>query len=83
MMNNEALIWVLKKEYEIKDRSGIYGYTQRTLAYAKLMELYHLAASQAKLFITSFDGYLSEKQELDPIFDYTFNGALAVSEENI
>lgn len=50
---------------------------------AKLMELYHLAESQAKLFITSFDGYLSEKQELDPIFDYTFNGALAVSEENI
>lgn len=50
---------------------------------AKLMELYHLAESQAKLFITSFDGYLSEKQELDPIFDYTFNGALSVSEENI
>lgn len=32
-MNNKALIWVLKKEFEIKDRSGIYGYTQRTLAY--------------------------------------------------
>ena len=32
-MNNEALIWVLKLEHSIKDRSGIYGYTQRTLAY--------------------------------------------------
>ena len=32
-MNIEALIWALKKEYELKDRSGIYGYTQRTLAY--------------------------------------------------
>lgn len=32
-MNNEALIWVLKVEHSKKDRSGIYGYTQRTLAY--------------------------------------------------
>lgn len=32
-MSNEALIWVLKLEHSIKDRSGIYGYTQRTLAY--------------------------------------------------
>lgn len=32
-MNNEALIWVLKLEHSKKDRSGIYGYTQRTLAY--------------------------------------------------
>lgn len=32
-MDNEALIWVLKLEHSIKDRSGIYGYTQRTLAY--------------------------------------------------
>ncbi len=32
-MNNNALIWVLKLEHSIKDRSGIYGYTQRTLAY--------------------------------------------------
>jgi len=32
-MNNDALIWVLKLEHSIKDRSGIYGYTQRTLAY--------------------------------------------------
>lgn len=32
-MSNEALIWVLKLEYSNKDRSGIYGYTQRTLAY--------------------------------------------------
>ena len=32
-MNNKALIWVLKLEHSIKDRSGIYGYTQRTLAY--------------------------------------------------
>ena len=32
-MNNDALKWVLKLEHSIKDRSGIYGYTQRTLAY--------------------------------------------------
>lgn len=32
-MNNDALIWVLKLEHSIKDRSGIYGYTQRTMAY--------------------------------------------------
>ena len=32
-MNNDALIWVLQLEHEIKDRSGIYGYTQRSLAY--------------------------------------------------
>lgn len=32
-MNNDALIWALKLEHSIKDRSGIYGYTQRTLAY--------------------------------------------------
>lgn len=32
-MNNDALKWVLKLEHEKKDRSGIYGYTQRTLAY--------------------------------------------------
>jgi Fic family protein len=31
--NNDALIWVLKTEHSLKDRSGIYGYTQRTLAY--------------------------------------------------
>lgn len=33
MINNEALIWVLQLEHELKDRSGIYGYTQRSLAY--------------------------------------------------
>ena len=32
-MSNDALISVLKLEHSIKDRSGIYGYTQRTLAY--------------------------------------------------
>lgn len=32
-MNNKALIWVLELEHSIKDRSGIYGYTQRALAY--------------------------------------------------
>jgi Fic family protein len=30
---NDALIWVLKLEHSIKDRSGLYGYTQRALAY--------------------------------------------------
>lgn len=30
---NKALLWNLKSEYEREDRSGIYGYTQRTLAY--------------------------------------------------
>ena len=33
VMNNDALKWVLKLEHSIKDRSGIYGYTQRALAY--------------------------------------------------
>jgi Fic family protein len=32
-MNNEALKWVLTTEHNIKDRSGLYGYTQRTMAY--------------------------------------------------
>lgn len=32
-MSNEALVWVLKIEHLKKDRSGVYGYTQRTLAY--------------------------------------------------
>ena len=33
MKKIDALIWVLDLEHSIKDRSGIYGYTQRTLAY--------------------------------------------------
>lgn len=33
MDGNKALLWNLKSEYEREDRSGIYGYTQRTLAY--------------------------------------------------
>lgn len=32
-MNNDALKWVFQLEHKKKDRSGIYGYTQRTLAY--------------------------------------------------
>lgn len=31
--NNEALKWVLVTEHNRKDRSGLYGYTQRTMAY--------------------------------------------------
>lgn len=50
---------------------------------AKLMELYRLAEDRAKVFITSFDGYLSGKQALDPIFDYTFGGVLPESGVNI
>lgn len=33
MSNTDALVWVLKTEHERKDRSGLYGYTQRTMAY--------------------------------------------------
>lgn len=33
MHDNAALIWVLKTELDKKDKSGIYGYTQRTLAF--------------------------------------------------
>lgn len=32
-MDNRALVWILQLEHSKKDRSGIYGYTQRTLAY--------------------------------------------------
>lgn len=32
-MNNAALKWVLATEHKLKDRSGLYGYTQRTMAY--------------------------------------------------
>ena len=32
-MDNKALVWILQLEHSKKDRSGIYGYTQRTLAY--------------------------------------------------
>lgn len=50
---------------------------------AELTELYRLAEERAKIFITSFDGYLSGKQSLDPIFDYTFGGVLPESGVNI
>ena len=49
---------------------------------AKLTDLYRLAEERAKIFITSFDGYLSGKQSLDPIFDYTFGGVLPASGVN-
>ena len=49
---------------------------------AELTELYRLAEERAKIFITSFDGYLSGKQSLDPIFDYTFGGVLPESGVN-
>jgi hypothetical protein len=32
-MNNNALRWVLTTEHNLKDRSGLYGYTQRSMAY--------------------------------------------------
>lgn len=32
-MNNQALIWVLQLERSLNDRSGIYGFTQRSMAY--------------------------------------------------
>ena len=32
-VGNEALLWILQNEKDRQDRSGIYGYTQRTLAY--------------------------------------------------
>jgi Fic family protein len=32
-MNNDALRWVLETELKLKDRSGLYGYTQRAMAY--------------------------------------------------
>lgn len=32
-MNNQALIWALNLEHSINDRSGIYGFTQRSMAY--------------------------------------------------
>lgn len=31
--DRNALVWVLKLEHSMKDRSGIYGYSQRALAY--------------------------------------------------
>lgn len=56
-MNNDALKWILKLEHSIKDRSGIYGYTQRTLAYnsnriegSTLMEEQMDYAKQCELF---------------------------------
>jgi hypothetical protein len=32
-LNNNALRWVLTTEYECKDKSGFYGYTQRSMVY--------------------------------------------------
>jgi Fic family protein len=32
-MDNNALKWVLTTEHKLKDRSGLYGYTQRSMAY--------------------------------------------------
>lgn len=62
-MSNEALIWVLKLEHSIKDRSGIYGYTQRTLAYnSNRIEGSTLTEEQtASLFE---EGYLPATEEI-------------------
>lgn len=62
-MNNKALIWVLELEHSIKDRSGIYGYTQRTLAYnSNRIEGSTLSEEQtASLFE---EGYLPATEEV-------------------
>lgn len=62
-MSNEALIWVLKLEHSIKDRSGIYGYTQRTLAYnSNRIEGSTLTAEQTAALFE--EGYLPATDEV-------------------
>ena len=61
-MNNDALIWVLKLEHSIKDRSGIYGYTQRAMAYnSNRIEGSTLTEAQTAALFE--EGYLPANEE--------------------
>lgn len=61
--NNDALIWVLKTEQKLRDRSGLYGYTQRTMAYnSNRIEGSTLTELQTAALFE--DGYLPASEEV-------------------
>lgn len=63
MKNNEALLWNLKLEFSRHDRSGIYGYTQRTLAYnSNRIEGSTLTETQTAALFE--EGYLPSSEEI-------------------
>ena len=63
MKKNEALLWNLRNEYERQDRSGIYGYTQRTLAYnSNRIEGSTLTETQTAALFE--EGYLPASDEI-------------------
>jgi Fic family protein len=67
-MNNDALVWVLKLEHSIKDRSGLYGYTQRTLAYnSNRIEGSTLTEAQTAALFE--EGYLPATEEFYKVKD--------------
>ena len=62
-MGNEALLWILQNEKDRQDRSGIYGYTQRTLAYnSNRIEGSTLTETQTAALFE--EGYLPSSDEV-------------------
>lgn len=63
IMNIEALKWVLLTEHRLKDRSGLYGYTQRCMAYnSNRIEGSTLTEDQTAALFE--EGYLPASAEL-------------------
>jgi hypothetical protein len=62
---NDALIWVLKLEHSIKDRSGLYGYTQRALAYHsnRIKHVSSLKQAQVSGDVSKLTQYFKEEQK--------------------
>ena len=62
-VGNEALLWTLQNEKDRQDRSGIYGYTQRTLAYnSNRIEGSTLTETQTAALFE--EGYLPSSDEV-------------------
>ena len=62
-VGNEALLWILQNEKDRQDRSGIYGYTQRTLAYnSNRIEGSTLTETQTAALFE--EGYLPSSDEV-------------------
>ena len=62
-VNNAALRWVFATEHRLRDRSGIYGYTQRTLAYnSNRIEGSTLTENQTAALFE--EGYLPQTDEV-------------------
>lgn len=67
-VNNAALRWVFATEHRLRDRSGIYGYTQRTLAYnSNRIEGSTLTENQTAALFE--EGYLPQTDEVYRVKD--------------